>query len=102
MSTFSEIFLQPLKALRLRYVPLLMIYFAYGCSTFSGIGESFFVKEHLNLSAAGLLMIGVWVSLPWNIKMVFGQFVDSIPFFKSTRRSYIFLAAALIACGSIL
>lgn len=94
--------IEPIRAMRLRYLPLLMIYFAYGCSTFSGIGESFFVKEHMNLSATALLMIGVWVSLPWNIKMVFGQFVDSIPLFRSSRKAYIFLAAGLMVIGSLL
>lgn len=93
---------EPLRAMRLRYLPLLMIYFAYGVSTFSGIGESFFVKEKLDLSASALLMIGVWVSLPWTIKMVFGQFVDSVTIFKSRRKSYIFIAAVLMAAGSLM
>ncbi len=95
-------FIQPIKAMRRRYLPLLAIYFAYGCSSFSGIGESFFVKEHLNLGAAALLMVGVWLSLPWNIKMVFGQLVDSMPLFRSRRRSYIFIAAGLMVIGSLL
>ena len=86
----------------MRYLPLLMIYFAYGCATFSGIGESFFVKEKLDLSAAALMMIGVWLTLPWNIKMVFGQLVDSLPILGSRRKSYIFIAAGLMAAGSIL
>ncbi len=88
--------------MRKRYIPLLMIYFAYGCSIFSGIGESFFVKEHLNLSAESLLMIGVWLSLPWNIKMVFGQFVDSLPLFGSQRKAYVYLAALFMITGSLL
>lgn len=94
--------IQPIKAMRRRYLPLLAIYFAYGCSSFSGIGESFFVKEHLNLSAASLLMIGVWLSLPWNIKMVLGQLVDSLPLFRSRRKSYIFVAAGLMVIGSLM
>ena len=94
--------LLPLRSIKRSYLPLLAIYFAYGCSTFSGIAESFFVKEHLDLSAQALMMIGVWLSLPWTIKMVFGQFVDSIPIAGSRRRSYIFIAAFLMATGSIL
>ncbi|WP_100550680.1 MFS transporter [Caedibacter taeniospiralis] len=94
--------IQPIKVMRLRYLPLLMIYFAYGCSVFSGIGESFFVKEHLNLSAESLIVIGVWLSLPWNIKMVFGQFVDSLTLFGSQRKAYVYLAAVLMASGSLL
>lgn len=94
--------IQPILALRRRYLPLLMIYFAYGCSTFSGIGETFFVKEKMNLSAEALMMIGVWLLIPWTIKMVFGQFVDSVPLLGSQRRGYIYLAAVFMALGSIL
>lgn len=88
--------------MRLRYLPLLMIYFAFGASAFSGIAESFWVKEKLDLSAQALLVLAFWVSLPWTAKMIFGQFADSIPLFGSVRRSYIFLAAGLMATGSIL
>lgn len=99
---FLDNLIQPIRAMRLRYLPLLAIYFAYGASAFSAIGESFFIKERLDLSAVQLLAFGVWLSLPWNIKMVFGQLVDSIPILGSVRRSYIFLAGGLMACGSIL
>lgn len=99
---FYDNLIQPIKAMRRRYLPLLMIYFAYGCSTFSGIGESFFVKERLGLSAEALMMIAVWLTLPWNIKMIFGQLVDSVPLLSSRRKSYIFIAAGLMACGSLL
>ncbi len=92
----------PIKALRLRYLPPLMLYFAYGASTFSGIAESFFVKEHLNLSAESLIMLGVWLTLPWTTKMIFGQFVDSVPFCRSIRKSYIYFAAFLMVIGSVL
>ncbi|MFN3234112.1 MAG: hypothetical protein ACE365_01705 [Gammaproteobacteria bacterium] len=101
-NAFTETVITPIKAMRLRYVPLLMIYFAYGASVFSGIAESFFIKERLNLPAHALMMIAVWISIPWSIKMVFGQFVDSVPFLKSTRRSYVFFAAGLMAIGSLL
>ena len=87
---FYDNLIQPIKAMRRRYLPLLMIYFAYGCPTFSGIGESFFVKERLGLSAEALMMIAVWLTLPWNIKMIFGQLVDSVPLLGSRRKSYIF------------
>lgn len=102
MGQLITLVLTPIKALRWRYLPLLMIYFAYGASTFSGIAESFFVKERLNFSAEALLMLGVWLTLPWTIKMVFGQFVDSIPLFGSARRSYILIAGGLMALGSLL
>ena len=99
---FYEHLIQPVKAMRRRYLPLLMIYFAYGCATFSGIGEAFFVKERMGLGADALMMIAVWLTLPWNIKMVFGQLIDSVPFLGSQRKSYIFIAAGFMACGAIL
>lgn len=102
VKTLQEVLFTPIKALRVRYLPLLMIYFAFGASTFTGIAESVWVKEHLDLSAEALLMIGVWVSLPWTIKMVFGQFVDSVPLLGSPRKAYIFIAAALMTTGYLL
>ena len=92
----------PLRAMRLRYIPLLMIYFAYGATSISTIGESFFVKEQLDLSAEAMMAIAVWYSMPWTIKMVFGQLVDSVPIFGSMRASYVFIAAAMMLVGSLM
>ncbi len=99
---FNQALLTPLRAMRWRYLPLLMIYFAYGATSFSTIAESFFVKEQLDISAEGMMMIGVWYSLPWNIKMIFGQLVDSVPIFGSSRAVYVFISAAMMAFGSLL
>lgn len=98
----SSPWLAPIKAFRWRYLPLLMIYFAYGAAAFSTIADSFFVKQQLRISAHGLMSMGVWLSLPWTIKMVFGQLVDSIPIMGSNRRIYIFIAACGMAAGSII
>ena len=80
----------------------LTIYFAYGASTFITIADSFFIKEKLGFSASTIMSIGVWLSLPWTIKMVFGQLVDSIRIFKSNRLSYILFAAILMTLSSIM
>ena len=102
-STLSELLVSalvtPVRAMRLRYLPLLMIYFAYGALGLISVAENFWVKETLTLNPADLAALGVWVTLPWTIKMVFGQFVDSIPLFGSQRRIYVFLGAGLIAFG---
>ncbi len=90
------------KKLKTKYIPLLTIYFAYGISGISSIAETFWVKKELNLSAAALVSLGVWLSLPWTIKMVFGQLVDTIPIFGSQRKIYIYIGATLIALGTIL
>lgn len=41
MQNLLDLFLTPIKAVRLRYVPLMMIYFAYGSSVFTAIAGSF-------------------------------------------------------------
>jgi len=92
----------PIRHFKLRYLPLLMIYFAYGASGISGVAETFWVKEELKLSAAALVSLGVWLSIPWTIKMVFGQLVDSVPIFGSQRRAYVYIGAGFIAAGTIL
>ncbi|NPA11048.1 MAG: folate/biopterin family MFS transporter [Epsilonproteobacteria bacterium] len=102
INSLKSSLINPIKHFRLRYLPLLMIYFAYGASGISGIAETFWVKEELKLSAAALVSLGVWLSLPWTIKMVFGQLVDSIKIFGSQRRVYVYIGAALIALGTIL
>ncbi|WP_457561397.1 hypothetical protein [Caminibacter sp.] len=94
--------LNPIKHFKLKYLPLLMVYFAYGASGISGVAETFWVKEELNLSAAALVSLGVWLSIPWTIKMVFGQLVDSVPIFGSQRRAYVYIGAAFIAAGTVL
>ena len=98
----KTVFLNPIQSFKLRYLPLLMIYFAYGASGFTSIAETFWVKEHLNLSATALVSLGVWLSIPWTIKMVFGQLVDSIPIFGSQRRVYVYIGAGLIALNIIM
>lgn len=97
-----DILLTPIRALRLRYVPLLLIYFAYGSSVFTAIAGSFWVKEELNMSAADLAELGIWLTVPWTVKMIFGQMVDSIKIFGSNRKSYVFIGAALITISSLL
>jgi len=97
-----DIIMTPIRAIRMRYVPLLLIYFAYGASGFVGIAESFWVKEELNLSAEDLVALGVWLLVPWTIKMIFGQLVDSVKILGSNRKIYVYIGASLMATGTIL
>jgi len=97
-----EIFLTPIRALRLRYVPLLLIYFSYGSGVFTAIAENFWVKETLDMSAADLAELGIWLGVPWTVKMIFGQMVDSINIFGSNRKSYVYIGAVLITISSLL
>jgi BT1 family len=93
--------LRPIRAFRPTYFPLVMVYFAYGALGIIDVSRDLWIKENLTLSPAELAGIGVWLSLPWTIKMVFGELVDSVPIFGSQRRSYILIGAFLTACGMI-
>jgi hypothetical protein len=98
--------LAPIRAFRPSYLPLLMVYFAYGVGVpgigIANVAETFWVRETLTLSAADLAGLAVWFGLPWTIKMVFGELVDTVPFLGSQRRSYVFAGAALAAAGYVL
>lgn len=87
---------------RIRYIPLLMVYFSYGATGLTSIAETFWVKKHLDISAEALIAIGFWVGIPWTVKMVFGQFADSIRIFGSGRKIYIFVGAGLVAIGYLI
>jgi hypothetical protein len=58
------------------FLPPLMIYAAAGISGLTTIVGTFFVKEHLGLSAAFLASITFWAGLPWALKMPIGHIVD--------------------------
>ena len=94
--------LAPVRSLRLAYLPLLMVYFAYGAMGLVAVAQSFWVKSALTWTPAELASLAVWFTLPWTIKMVFGELVDTVALFGSRRRSYVFAGAALIALSFIL
>lgn len=94
--------LTPVRAFRWTYLPLLMVYFAYGALGIVAIAQSFWVKNALTMTPAELAGLGVWLTLPWAVKMVFGELVDSVPILGSQRRIYVFIGAALVAAGLLL
>jgi len=97
-----DIIMTPIRALKMRYLPLLLIYFAYGSSVFVGIARDFWIKKELALSAEDLVALGVWLTVPWTIKMIFGQLVDSVTIFGSNRKVYVFIGALLITLSTVL
>lgn len=101
-SQLEAALLTPVRAMRWSYLPLLMVYFAYGALGIIGIAQSFWVKSALTLTPAELAALGVWLTLPWTIKMVFGELVDSVPILGSQRRAYVFIGAGLTAAGLLL
>jgi BT1 family len=90
---------RPILAFRLRYLPLVMVYFAYGALGLIDVARDMWIKERLTLSPSELAGIGVWLSLPWTIKMVFGELVDTVAILGSQRRSYIVIGAGVTASG---
>ncbi len=97
----TESLVLPIRAFRRAYVPLLLVYFAYGTLGLIDVTRDMWVKESLTLSPAELAGVGIWLSLPWTIKMVFGELVDSVPIFGSQRTSYVVIGAGFIASGMI-
>ena len=99
---FKTALLNPIRAFRPRYLPLMMVYFAYGALGLITVAESFWIKKALTLSPSELAALSVWLTLPWTVKMVFGELVDAVPILGSQRRSYVFIGATFIASGLLL
>jgi hypothetical protein len=87
-------FLGIIAEMRLSYVPPLMVYFAAGISGFTGIVESFYVKQELGLTAAFLAGLGFWAGLPWALKMPIGHLVD---LFWRRKALFVYFGALLMA-----
>ncbi len=94
-----ESLLRPILAFRLQYLPVVMVYFAYGALGLIDVSRDMWVKESLSLTPAELAGIGVWLSLPWTVKMVFGELVDAVPIFGSQRKAYVVIGASFTASG---
>jgi len=92
-------FLGLFREMRWSYLPPLMVYFAAGISGFTGIIESFFVKEQLGLTAAFLASLGFWAGLPWALKMPLGHLVDLFWRWKSM---FVYLGAALMSASLLI
>jgi MFS family permease len=100
-SRFDTI-LRPIRAFRLNYVPVVMVYFAYGALGLIDVTRDLWIKESLSFTPSQLAGIAVWLTLPWTVKMVFGELVDTVPIFGSQRKSYIILGALLMASGLVI
>src|SRR5437879_2634863 len=94
--------LRPIRSFRLRYVPVVMVYFAYGALGLIDVTRDLWIKESLSFTPSQLAGIAVWLMLPWTVKMVFGELVDAVPIFGSQRKSYIIIGALLMATGLLI
>src|SRR3954453_19470036 len=91
--------LRPIRAFRLSYVPVVMVYFAYGALGLIDVTRDLWIKESLSLTPSHLAAIATWLLLPWTVKMVFGELVDTVPIFGSQRKAYVLIGAAFMAGG---
>lgn len=96
---FVRDFLGIIREMRWSYVPPLMVYFAAGISGFTGIIESFYVKEELGLSAVFLAGLGFWAGLPWALKMPIGHLVD---LFWKSKAFFVYFGALLMAVSLLI
>ena len=94
--------IRPIRAFQLSYVPVLVVYFAYGTLGLIDVTRDLWIKESLTLTPSQLAGIGVWLTLPWAVKMVFGELVDTVPIWGSQRKAYILIGAALMAAGLLI
>ncbi len=87
---------------KLKYLPFITVYFAYNFSTISQIAETFWIKNNLSISAVEVISIGVWSILPWSMKIIFGQMLDSLRIIGSQRRIYIFLGGLFMLASNLI
>ena len=93
---------RPIRAFQLNYVPVVMVYFAYDALGLIDVTGDLWIKESLSFTPSQLAGVGVWLTLPWTVKMVFGELVDTVPMFGSQRKSYILVGALLMATGLLI
>src|SRR6516225_7979715 len=93
---------RPIREFQLSYVPVVVIYFAYGALGLIDVARDLWIKESLSFTPSQLAGISIWLTLPWTVKMGFGELVDTVPIFGSQRKSYILIGALLMATGLLI
>ncbi|MFV9876069.1 MAG: hypothetical protein AB8U25_06500 [Rickettsiales endosymbiont of Dermacentor nuttalli] len=91
-----------IKLIRIKYLPLLFVYFANSFCIFSQIAETFWFKNDLFLTIEQLISITIWVNIPWTTKIFFGQILDSVKILGSRRHIYIIIAVIIMLIGNII
>ena len=92
-------FLELGREMRLSYLPPLMVYVAAGISGLTGIVGTFFVKDHLGLSAEFLAGLAFWLGIPWALKMPLGHLVDLI---WQRKAGLVYFGAVLLAASLLI
>ena len=93
--------LSPISGIKKKYLPLLSVYFANNFLIFSQIAETFWIKNELHLTSGEIISISIWTGLPWSMKILLAQLVDSVKISGSQRKSYIFIASVFMLIGNI-
>ena len=96
---FTVDFLGIFQEIRWSYLPPLMVYLAAGVAGFTGIIETFFIKDRLGLSAAFLAGLAFWAGLPWALKMPLGHLVD---LFWRRKAMFVYLGAGIMAISLLI
>jgi hypothetical protein len=96
---FLDNFLYPIRNIKLQYLPILTVYFASGFACFYGIAETFWIKDSLSLSPDQIVVIQIWANMPWSMKIILAQIIDSIRIGNSYRKPYIFIGALSMVIG---
>jgi hypothetical protein len=88
-----------------RREPYLLTYLhrplAYGALGLIDFTRDLRIKESLSFTPSQLAGIGVWLTLPWTVKMVFGELVDTVPMFGSGRNTARSARSGLLTMSSM-
>jgi hypothetical protein len=96
---YDENILELAHEMRWSYLPPMMVYVAAGISGLTAIVGTFFVKDHLDLTAEFLAALGFWAGIPYAIKMPMGHLTDLIWRWKGL---LVYLGASLIAASLLI
>ncbi len=96
---YDENILELAHEMRWSYLPPMMVYVAAGISGLTAIVGTFFVKDHLDLTAEFLAALGFWAGIPYAIKMPIGHITDLIWRWKGL---LVYLGASLIAASLLI
>jgi hypothetical protein len=96
---YDENILELAHEMRWSYLPPMMVYVAAGISGLTAIVGTFFVKDHLDLTAEFLVALGFWAGIPYAIKMPIGHITDLIWRWKGL---LVYLGASLIAASLLI
>jgi hypothetical protein len=96
---FDDNIVELAREMRWSYLPPMMVYVAAGISGLTAIVGTFFVKDHLDLSAEFLAALGFWAGIPYAIKMPIGHIVDLIWRWKGL---LVYFGASLIAASLLI